>query len=469
MSRRAILIAGTHSGSGKTTITLGLMAALKKMGYEVAPFKCGPDFIDPSLHRLACGSTSRNLDLWMAGEEFSRQSFRHHSAAADISVIEGVMGMFDGGSSSSAALAAHLQVPLILVLDVRSAAESGAAVLKGFETLDPTIRPRGVILNMVGSDRHFELVSTAIRKHCQAEILGYLPRTLDFTIPSRHLGLHMGEESPLNEEKFAALAKAITEHIDMDRLVAIAGEAEAGETPRFSSHKNKAEKKVRLGVARDRAFCFYYEDNLDILRQAGAELRLFSPLTDEHLPEGVQGLYLGGGYPELYGGQLSRNRSLLQEIRERADGGLPIYAECGGFMYLTEGITDQDGSFHELAGVFPTRAAMQTRRASLGYREVTTGSASFFGPEKTVLRGHEFHYSTVEPLDDAIERIYLLNNGDQEGYRYKNSLGGYMHLHFGFNREAAHNFIQFCLDRTGQADAETDTNQDASCQSPSKK
>lgn len=443
MSRRAVLIAGTHSGSGKTTITLGIMAALKKLGYSLTPFKCGPDFIDPSLHRLVTGSISRNLDLWMAGESFSRECFLRHADEGDIGVVEGVMGMFDGGPASSAALAKALGIPLILVLDVRSAAESGAAVLKGFETLDPDIRPQGVILNMVGSSRHFDLVRTAIEQHCQAEVLGYLPRTLDFTIPSRHLGLYMGEESPITAQKIEALAQSIIDHIDMNRLLAIS------ETP-GSPDKSRVDSppagnyKVRLGVARDKAFCFYYEDNLDIFRQAGAEIRFFSPLEDDHLPAGLDGIYLGGGYPELYGKMLSRNHSLLDEIRTWAEDGKPIYAECGGFMYLTRGITDLDGDFHELAGVYPTRAAMQTKRASLGYREITTSSPSFFGSQGTVLRGHEFHYSNIEPLSDSSERVYSLDNGASEGYRHKNTLGGYMHLHFGFNPEAARNFIHFC-------------------------
>lgn len=442
MSERAVLIAGTHSGSGKTTITLGIMAALKKLGHSLVPFKCGPDFIDPSLHRLVTGSVSRNLDLWMAGESFCNDCFQRHKKAGEIAVIEGVMGMFDGGMSSSAELAKALHVPLILVLDVRSAAESGAAVLKGFETFDPDIRPQGVILNMVGSSRHFTMVKDAIEKHCQAEILGYLPRTLDFTIPSRHLGLHMGEESPIAAEKLDMLATSIIDHIDMERLLEIAG----------NSQKSSAEVKprqdptpmMRLAVARDKAFCFYYEDNLDIFRNLGAEICCFSPLEDAQLPADIDGIYLGGGYPELYGKELSLNKPLLKEVQNWAENGGPIYAECGGFMYLTEGITDLEGHFHDLVSVFPTRAAMQTKRANLGYRQITTAASSFFGPDKTVLRGHEFHYSRVEEMNDSIERVYSVDNNTHEGYRYKNTLGGYMHLHFGFNPEAAKNFIQFC-------------------------
>lgn len=445
MKKQALLIAGTQSGSGKTTITLGIMAALKQLGYSLAPFKCGPDFIDPSLHKLVTKKVSRNLDLWMAGEPFSKDTFYKHAMTAEISVVEGVMGMFDGGASSSAALAKELGIPLILVLDVRSAAESGAAVLKGFETLDPAIAPVGVILNMTGSTRHFELVRDAITKHCRAEILGHLPRTLDFTLPSRHLGLHMGEESPVTEEKIEALARTMIEHIDMQRLLEIATvdlppAAERAPLPTDTS----SSPTIRLAVARDKAFCFYYQDNFDILARAGADICFFSPLEDSRLPEDIDAVYLGGGYPELYGAELSRNTGLLGQIQRWAEDGRPLYAECGGFMYLTQGITDLDGTFHTLASVFPTTAAMQTKRSSLGYREITTTASSFFGPPETVLRGHEFHYSTVAPLPESVERIYSVNNGSTEGYRRNNVLGGYMHLHFGSSMDAAHTFVEFC-------------------------
>ncbi len=443
MSRRAVLIAGTQSGSGKTTITLGIMAALQKLGYSLMPFKCGPDFIDPTLHHLVTGKISRNLDLWMAGQTFCRSCLEQYGKNVDISVVEGVMGMFDGGPSSSAALGAELDIPVILVLDVRSTAESGAAVLKGFETLDAAVRPQGVILNMVGSDRHLELVSTAIKKHCRSEILGYLPRTLEFTIPSRHLGLHMGEESPVTEESIATLAQTVIDHIDIKRLLDIATIHTA---PHGTTVQQRPPAAMRLAVARDRAFCFYYEDNLDIFRQAGAEICFFSPLRDAHLPPDIHGIYLGGGYPELHGAQLSANLSLLQEIRDWAETGRPIYAECGGFMYLTEGITDLEGYFYSLAHVFPCRTIMQKRRAGLGYREITTAATSFFGPAETVLRGHEFHYSCIDSMPPAVERVYTVATTTAEGYRQNNVIGGYMHLHFGSNTGAARNFINFCKD-----------------------
>ena len=321
-SSPAIVVAGTQSGSGKTTITLGLLAALKAQGLKVQPFKCGPDFIDPSLHRLVTGRESRNLDLWMSGEEFVARTFALHSRGADISIIEGVMGMFDGNTSSSAALAEALQVPVVLILDVASAAESVAAVLKGFETLAPEVAPRAVILNRIGSERHLALVSEAIKKHCRAEIIGYLPRNLDFAIPGRHLGLKMGEEEPISKEAIARLAATITEHVDLNRLVALASE-NAGAN-RESGEQDYLPAKVKIGVARDQAFCFYYEDNLDLLRAAGAELVFFSPLTDSEIPAGVSGLYLGGGYPELFADKLAANEPMRLAVKAWAEAGRPI-------------------------------------------------------------------------------------------------------------------------------------------------
>ncbi|MBW1635641.1 MAG: cobyrinate a,c-diamide synthase [Deltaproteobacteria bacterium] len=432
-------MAGTSSGSGKTTVSLGLMAAFKDRGLRVQPFKCGPDFIDPGLHKLVTGTISRNLDLWMSGTEFTHHCFHQNLQNCDIAIIEGVMGMFDGGGSSSAALALSLGVSTILVLDVRSTAESAAAMVKGFETLDPRVAPKGIILNRIASERHLELVSEAIKSHCSAEILGHIPRTLEFSIPSRHLGLLTGEESPLSDEAVQTLMKTVTTHIDLDRIL----ELFSLELPvQTCADTIMAEKSVcRIGIARDKAFCFYYQDNLDLLEKYGAELISFSPLHDSFLPENLDALYLGGGYPELYAGQLGQNQSMLDDIQKFVEKDGTVYAECGGFMYLTEGITGTDGTFHPMAGIFPVKAHMQKKRAGLGYREVTTVKQSFFGPPGTTLRGHEFHYSYIDEMPAHIDRIYKVNNESREGYCYKNVLGGYMHHHFGYNPQVVEEFI----------------------------
>ncbi len=437
----ACIISGTSSGSGKTTVTLGLMAAFRARGLRVQPFKCGPDFIDPGLHQLVTGTASRNLDLWMCGEEFTRATFQENSRGADVAIIEGVMGMFDGGLSSSGSLAKTLRLPGILVLDVRSMAESAAAIVKGFEIYMPESAPIGVILNRIASDRHLQLVSDAIRDHCHAEVLGYLPRTLEFSIPSRHLGLHTGDESPLSSGALQLLSDTVARHIDLDKILSL-----CGSLPETALNTSPAQqgRQCRIGVARDKAFCFYYEDNFDLLRKAGAELVFFSPIADTKLPEGLNALYLGGGYPELYAEELSHNEAMRMEIGEWIEADGPVYAECGGFMYLTEGIVDQQGAYHPMVGAFPVKARMQEKRASLGYREVRMNGRSCFGPAGTILRGHEFHYSHIDTMPDYVTRTYEVNNGTREGYTHRKVLGGYMHLHFGFAPQVVEEFINFC-------------------------
>jgi cobyrinic acid a,c-diamide synthase len=438
----ACVISGTSSGSGKTTVTLGLMAAFKERGLRVQPYKCGPDFIDPGLHELVTGVKSRNLDLWMSGEKHTRKCFQTHLAHADISLIEGVMGMFDGGLSSSGELSRTLGISNILVLDVRSMADSAAAIVKGFETFSEGAEVKGVILNNIASERHLQLVSDAISNNCNAKILGYLPRNLDFSIPSRHLGLLTGDEAPISEEMVSLLAKTISDHIDLDKILSLCSTFSPVTQPQGAGNKHSS--PCRIAVARDKAFCFYYEDNFDILRERGAELIFFSPLNDEKLPENIHGIYLGGGYPELYARELSTNTSMLEALRSWIESDGVVYAECGGFMYLTKGIVDHEQNQHNLVGAFPVISAMQTKRASLGYREVTTQQVCCFGAANTVLRGHEFHYSNIEEMDSSIPRIYQVNNGALEGYNYRRVLGGYMHLHFGYSPEVATAFINYC-------------------------
>lgn len=439
----ACIISGTSSGSGKTTVALGLMAAFRARGLRVQPFKCGPDFIDPGLHQLVTGTVSRNLDLWMSGEEFVRSTFAGHCRSADIAIIEGVMGMFDGGLSSSGSLARTLAIPGILVLDVRSMAESAAAIVKGFEMLLPGAAPIGVILNRIASDRHLQLVSDAIRQHCSAEVLGYLPRSLEFSIPSRHLGLLTGDEAPLGPRALQLLADTVACHIDLDRILALRAFLPERESTVLAEAQTRP---CRIAVARDKAFCFYYEDNFDLLRRAGAELVFFSPVEDVRLPRDLDAIYLGGGYPELYAERLSTNTAMRTAIREWIENDRPVYAECGGFMYLTDGIVDHQGAFHPMVGAFPVQARMQEKRASLGYRQLQTTIPCCFGPPGTILRGHEFHYSNIDPMPPRIARIYEVNNGTREGYAYRRVLGGYMHLHFGFAPPVVRNFINYCLE-----------------------
>ncbi len=449
----ALLVAGTHSGCGKTTVTLAIMAALARRGLAVQPFKCGPDFIDPSLHQMVTGRISRNLDVRMCGEAFVRRTFARHSPQQGCSVAEGVMGLFDGGEGSAATLAKTLDLPVILVVDIRSAAESVAAVVHGFASLDPALKLAGVICNRVGSDKHRDMVAEAIRAHCQVPIIGFLPRRNEVAIPSRHLGLHMGEEHPLQGEGLNQLAALAEDHLDLDLLLQIAGarrDAPDWGDPTLApvSTPLVEGEKVRLGVARDAAFCFYYEDNLDLLRAAGADLIFFSPLHDQELPPGLQGLYLGGGYPELHARQLSANQGMQDQIRSFSRSDRPIYAECGGFMYLTRAITDLDDHEFPMVGVYPFRARMQTRLRSLGYRQPVLEEDTWLGARGTRLFGHEFHYSTIDDDQPSIGAVFRLDDGRREGYIQHHTLAGYVHLHWGRTPEVATRFVHACRQST---------------------
>jgi len=508
MTGQGIVIAGTHSGCGKTTLTLGIMAALKKKGLKVQSFKTGPDFIDSGLHGIITGRPSRNLDLWMCGEDYVRDCFQRHSADADVSVVEGVMGLYDG-ESSTATLADILGLPVILVVDAYGMGESAGAVVKGFhenaKNKMKKTRLTGVIFNNIASGRHFERTKESTQ---DVSTLGYLPRDLDFEIPDRHLGLMVAEENPITNENIQKLADAVLEHIDIDLLFQKCHAELVSASPvtlkqvQGDITKNKL---LKIAIAYDKAFCFYYADNLDLLRDAGAELVRFSPLHDSAIPDGVDAVYIGGGYPELHAEELSRNASMLKSIYDWADSGNPIYAECGGLMYLSQGIYynplpqnsplikgDEGGCFkgattplppfikgeyYAMAGVFPFEIQMRSKLSRLGYREIELNNDCILGKKGDKLRGHEFHYSEIkettqntachpvldtesrEGMDSRLrtagmteyrihERIYSTkdNNGHDiqvKGYTFKNTLASYVHIHFGSNPGIADNFINF--------------------------
>lgn len=453
---RAIVIAGTHSGCGKTTVSLGIMAAFAKKGYKVQPFKCGPDFIDSGLHKLVTATPSRNLDLWMCGNDYVRDCLYKYSANADISIIEGVMGMYDG-QFSTASLANLLKLPLILVVDAYGMAESAGAIVKGFMEYQSSRTAEqqssssyhiiaGVIFNRVASERHFRSLKDSVRG---VRVLGYLPRNLDFEIPHRHLGLTVAEENPLTGKNIERLADAVLEYIDVDEILNFAQQSSRAAEQQFSNILSST--ALRIAIAYDRAFCFYYEDNLDLLKAAGVEIITFSPLSDLSIPDDIDAIYIGGGYPELYAERLSKNHSMLKAIYEWSDSGKPIYAECGGMMYLSKGIYDLSGNFFMMSGVFPFETSINLkRRAFLGYREVTINKDCFLGKKDDILRGHEFHYSEIKDLSrvTGIEHIYTVkdNKGiaiSDEGFMYKNTLASYIHIHFGSNPGTANNFVNF--------------------------
>lgn len=361
-----------------------------------------------------------------------------------VAVVEGVMGLFDGGDSSSAALSLALDLPVILVIDARSAAESVAAVLKGFEVFDPRVRIKGVIFNRVGTPHHRELIRRAVEKSGQVKILGFFPRDIRFEIPDRHLGLHMGDESPLDTDKLKELAAAVEAHIDLDTLLALAATRDEMPASRFAtSSPDSRAGSLKLAVARDLPFCFYYEDNLELFKKAGLELLLFSPLHDQRLPEGMDALYLGGGYPELHAAALSQNKAMRTAIAHWAATGGVVYAECGGFMYLCEELIDLEGKTHAMAGVFPATVRMQSRLSRLGYRQARLKHNCLWGNEGDLLHGHEFHYSVIERMAPEVETLYELEDGRAEGFRIANTLGGYVHLHFGRTQNNIGNFYNF--------------------------
>lgn len=448
---RRLTIAAPSSGCGKTTVTLALLAALRRRGVTVAPFKVGPDFIDPGHHARACGRISHNLDGWMCGEQWVRKTFAQGCISAELALIEGVMGLFDGAAGdsevgSTAEVAKWLGSPVLLVIDARAQARSAAALLQGFAQFDPQLQIAGVIFNRVGSPGHAAMLRQAVASiPGLPPVLGCLPRSEELALPERHLGLVTAEDAGCDGAFFERLADWVEAHVDLDALLGVAAPHPAcWQTFLEGEGKQvKAGSPVRLAVARDAAFCFYYPDNLELLEAAGAELVFFSPLADEQLPAGIDGLYLGGGYPELHAAGLAGNAGLRQQIHAAATAGLTIYAECGGFMYLSEAIDQQP-----MVGVFPARARMLPRRRALGYREVTLSAASPLGPAGTWARGHEFHYSEME-LPDSIPRCYQLTRrqgeaAGEEGYRLGNVLGSYVHLHFGSNPQLAKHFVEFC-------------------------
>jgi cobyrinic acid a,c-diamide synthase len=436
---KTLIIAGTHSKVGKTTITLALMAALRQRGLTVQPFKVGPDFIDPGHHTAVCGRVSRNLDNWMLSDETVLSIFRRACAGADVAVIEGVMGLFDGKGpedprGSTAGIARLLSAPVILVVDAASIATSIAAVIRGFCEFDPGVHIAGVICNRVAGKRHYQYLESAIRKYTQVIPLGWFPRQPKWQIPERHLGLTTVQDHLGSAELWPSLADAFQQTIDLDELLALSSEAE---TPTSEvSETPKVFERRRIAVARDAAFCFYYQDNLDLLEQAGGEIVSFSPLTDSQLPRGTDILYLGGGYPELYARQLAENEMMRRSIQCFHQQGGTIYAECGGLMYAGRELVDVSGNAFPMLDLLPARTVMQSRLAQLGYVVWRGNQSSPLGAAGTEARGHQFHYSRLEPLGPLTYSAELEHDGERfpDGLISGNLLAGYAHLHFASNR-----------------------------------
>ncbi len=428
------------------------MAALSRRGLTVAPFKVGPDFIDPGHHTRIVGAVSKNLDGWMLSKEYNLECFRRTAQAADVAVIEGVMGLFDGydGKSeagSTAQMAKWIGAPVILLVDAASMARSAAAVVMGFEHFDEQLNYAGVILNNLGSQRHLQYLADAMQERIKMPCLGGIIRNENIAIPERHLGLVTREDHPLTRQTIDELADIIEKNIDLDMLLNALPEINL---PRPGGEEIVVqEKKVRIAVARDNAFCFYYQDNLELLEQHGAEIISFSPLTDGDLPQEVDGLYLGGGYPELFAGKLAENSGVRDRIRSKSRDGMPIYGECGGFMYLCEELVDQNNASYPMAGCFPFATKMFPRLKALGYREITLTGDTTIGKRGISIRGHEFHYSELTRLAPGFQTVYQISDRSgldraPEGYQISQTLGSYNHLHFGSEPTVAGHFVENC-------------------------
>lgn len=431
-----LVLAAPGTGQGKTTVAAAVMRLLRDRGLRVAPFKAGPDYVDPTHHRAAAGRASRNLDGWLLPPDTLRALFRRAvtgAAAADVAVVEGMMGLFDGRSAtdeagSTAETARLLGAPVVLVLDVWTLARTAAAVVRGLDGFDPALPLAGVVLNRAAGPGHYALCRDAVAGETGVPVLGWLPADPALAVPERDLGLVLAGERPMALDRLAARA---AETLDLDGLLEVARAAPPLPDGPDPLPAPAGGRRAVIAVARDAAFDFYYEDNLDLLRDLGAELRFFSPLADARLPEGAGALYLGGGYPELHAARLAANAAMREGVRRFAEAGRPVYAECGGLMYLSESLVDAAGERHAMAGVLPGASVLRDR-VTLGYREVVALRDSPVARAGETVRGHEFHYSVREA--GAGDAAYRRADGEETegvvGGPRGNVLGSYLHVHF---------------------------------------
>ncbi len=443
-----LVIAGVTSGVGKTSISIALMNALREKGYIVQGFKVGPDYIDPSYHTSITGRQSRNLDPWLMGEKGLLTSFNNASKDANFAVIEGVMGLFDGLSGSSnfastAHVAKLLKSPVVLVMDAAKAARSIAAVALGFAKFDTGIKIAGLILNNVAGEKHAKYCVDAIRQKVKVPVLGTIRRNKEIELQERHLGLIPTTERKELEKQILAVANYMKEQIDVDKVVSI-----ARRVPGLHIKNNSIAKNIKttIAVALDESFNFYYADNFDTLRSLGAELRFFSPVNDETIPD-ADGLFLGGGFPEVLADKLEKNSGMLHSIKNAATNGMPIYAECGGLMYLTKSITEFDGKKHSMVDLFDADTVMD-KKLTLNYTEAKIAGSCLVAKSGKTVRGHEFHYSKIDNVRKDTRFAYKLSkgkgiNGRMDGLMEYNTLASYMHLHFA-NTSLAENFLLNC-------------------------
>jgi cobyrinic acid a,c-diamide synthase len=440
-----LVLGGVASGAGKTTATVGLCRALQARGLRVALFKCGPDYLDPTYHARAAGAVSHNLDGWLMGRTAALGTFARAAAGADVALVEGVMGLFDGASptgeeGSTAEMAKWLAAPVLLLADASGMARSFGALVAGFARFDAALPLAGVIANRVGSRGHLDLLRQALAGG--PPLLGGLPRNEQHAFPGRHLGLRTADASI--DARLAAWGALVADWWNVEAVLALARSAPPLPAP--PAVEPGRARLCRIGVAFDEAFHFYYEDNLRRLGELGAELCRFSPIHDTRLPD-VDGLYLGGGYPEVHAGALAANAGMLADVRAFAARGRPVYAECGGLMYLCQGIRALDGSAQAMVGLIPGEAVMSDKLEALGYVEVETQTATCLGGAGLRFRGHQFRYSRLQGAGpDCAYSVRKRRGGETapEGYRAGSVLASYVHAHWASNPLVAEGFVRSC-------------------------
>ena len=464
-----IIIAGTTSGVGKTSITLGVLHKFKDMGFEIQSFKIGPDFIDPAYHTFVTNNPCYNLDSWLMGEEGVLDTFEKYTIGKDIAVIEGVMGLFDGAEgkndfASTAQIAKILDSPIILVIDASKAARSIAAIAYGFLNFDKKLKIKGIILNKIASKKHFYLIKDAFDNKIKIPIVGVIYKNQEFTFSERHLGLIPTVELD-NKRKQNILnsTRTIADYLDHDKLISLIKPLKNKKTLKKKDKPNNKPKNIKIAVALDNSFNFYYQENLDALQKKGAELIFFSPLNDNYLPHNIDGILLGGGFPEILSKDLTKNQSMMKSIKKIAENGIPLYAECGGLMYLSKSIKEEKFEFkknnedieleekpkntYRMVGLIDATTIM-TNKLTLNYTQGKILNESFLFGKVSYIRGHEFHYSKIENIPPDTRYSYSLDKGigiseSKDGIIVYNTIASYTHLHFS-NSRLPNNFVLNC-------------------------
>lgn len=449
---KKILIAGTNSGVGKTTISLGIMQALTKRNLKVQPYKVGPDYIDPSYHTFITGRYSRNLDSYMLEDEKIKHIVKNSSKDADISVVEGVMGLYDGygidlDDCTSSYTSKLLKMPVILVINAKAMAASAAAMVLGYKMLDKNVNIAGIITNNVRSESHYNTLKEAIEKYTGVEVLGYFPPNKEFSLESRHLGLIPSVEMDSLKAKFDSLADEIEKYINIDRIIEISESEDFDTSFELEDfiENNKVNNKT-IAIAYDKAFNFYYRENIELFEKLGMNIEYFSPISDKKLPK-CDYIYIGGGFPEIFAKELDENKEIRLSIMNAHDNNIPIYAECGGLMYLGEKLEDQNNDIYNMVGIFKGCSKMTSSLKRFGYCLGEAKKDTILAKKGEIIKGHEFHHSVFESKEECAYYMRKLKNDNvidewEGGYSKGNTLATYLHTHFYNNLDCIANFIE---------------------------